>query len=152
VRRTIILATMLACGGNDSGPPANGPVYTAGVQYALTGLAPDCTLAKPTEPGVKRQYTCAGRKGTLVANVGEGDRLRRVEIRLRSMTLVGAKAHLEPALRPILDQAALAQLGAKLDALALGESATLELGTARATIAAKGPSTLFPEYSLDLTW
>src|SRR5262245_17099927 len=104
---------MLACGGNDSGPAANGPVYTARVQYALTGLAPECTLAKPTEPGIKRQYACVGRPGTLATYVGVGDRLRRVEIRLRSTTLVAAKAHLEPALAPILDPPALALLGTK---------------------------------------
>jgi hypothetical protein len=148
VIRTVLAISLFAACGSKAPPSADGPVYTPRVSYALHGIAPDCTVKKTPD----KQYTCSGRPGTVTVWLGTGDRLRHIEIRLISMTLPQAKAHLVPALTPVLDQAALDAFVARLAQLASGDRATLELAGAHVELAALGKSRIAPEYAIDLEW
>ena len=98
-------------------------------------------------------WTCTGRPGSIVISaVGSEKRLRSIEIDLKSMTLPQAKAHLVPALAPVIDTAGTDALAAQLDKMRTGDTAQLAIAGAKVDVVAGGTSTIAPAYSVDLRW
>ncbi|MEO8706732.1 MAG: hypothetical protein ABI867_42290 [Kofleriaceae bacterium] len=149
IRSPVVLAVLVACGGSAVDA---GPAYTPGMAYALHGIAPECLITKTPAAAVKVTHSCSGPAGTVTAQLGDGDRLRHLEIALVSTTLPQAKAHLEPALKPILAKADVDAVLAQLTKMRTGDRAQLVLGGATVNVAAGGPSQMAPEYSLDVVW
>jgi hypothetical protein len=125
-------------------------VFTPGVAYALHGVAPDCVMKRDTAGEL---WTCTGRPGTILITTDTADpkKLRAIQIDLKSMTLPQAKAHLGPALQPVL-AAGTDTMIAELSKLRTGERTSLVVADAKLDIVAGGKSTIAPEYSFTLRW
>jgi hypothetical protein len=146
--RVGVLVALAACGGGSS-TETGGPELTPGVAYALHGVAPDCVRNRDRAGVV---WMCSGRPGTIVITATAEQRILALQIHLKSMTLPQAKAHLVPALTPVIDQAGTDALAAQLDKMRSGDTAQLKLAGATIDVVAAGTSKIAPEYRVDLRW
>jgi hypothetical protein len=147
MNRVTLLALLAACGTSD-GSEDTGPTFTPGVALALHGVAPDCALKKDSTGETR---TCQGRPGRILIQIGDEDRLREIDIDLRSYLPGHAKVFLIPALKPLLGTGT-DVFDAELTKLKPGERTTFELAGAKIDIHAGGTSQIAPEYSVILRW
>jgi hypothetical protein len=150
-RSSVVAAVIAACGGG-SGGGERGPVYTPGAAYGLHGIAPDCIVTKTPSEVVKVKHTCSGAVGLVNVSLGEADHLRSLDVKLGSRTLIQAKAHLVPALTPVLGKAHVDTFIAKLTTMRLGDTARLLLGDATVDVVAGGRWAMTPEYAVAIVW
>lgn len=151
--RTTLLAVLLlaGCGGKKANTDA--PVYTPAMANSIRGLAPVCELQKnPNVDDVIEIWGCRGAQGTVTVALTEGDRVRRIDVKLRSMTAPEAKVHLKNSLGPLAGPPLTDQLMGILDKLTTGARDSAEQGTARLEVVAAGTSKIAPEYAISVSW
>lgn len=147
MRRCFATLLLIGCGSNST-PEPSGPVLTPGVSYALQGIAKDCALSRDGDGELR---TCRGLAGTVEIRLAAHERIRAIEIRLGAMFRERARVLVEPAVTPLLKTDA-ATLGARIEQMANGDRATLQLAGAAIEVSASGRSTIAPEWRVTLTY
>lgn len=146
----LALIVLAACGSKTK--QADAPVYTPAMANSVRGLAPTCELQKGANvDDVVEIWNCRGPFGSVTVGLTKGDRVRRIDVKLRSMTAPEAQAQLKSGIGPLAGPELTEKLMTML-LLAPGQRDSAQVASARLEVVSGGTSQVAPEFSVSLSW